>query len=293
MAKLLTECRTSKVGWWLVPSSFLLAIEPTVGHRFDVDLGSHIHGMLFRLLQLVDVSLAEQIHDRWEKKPFTVSTVLDAQAKPVRELRQGQECFVRITLLHDAIADALDGYFLAGRLRDIHLGEAHAIVRGVYLAGAVPNANGVGPGPVLRRLCRRQTYAEVEAEPSSGVIRLSFLSPTTFRRAGRNFPLPDPEPMFTGLLSRWNNFAPSRLDGEVLNAALADGAVVISYHKIETAVLRLPKAMQIGFVGDVEIRVLDDAIRPTIGTLTRYGFYAGVGYKTSQGMGQVLPQVLA
>ena len=275
-----------------MPSSFVLAIEPTVSHEFDVDLGSHIHGVLFRLLQSVDADLAEQIHDRWEKKPFTVSTVLDQRGKPLRELHPGQECFIRVTMLDDTIAEALDKYFLTGRLQDIYLGGIRAVVHGVYLAGAAAGTEGAGPGQAVRRLCHRETYDDLKAGASADVIRLSFLSPTTFRRAGRNFPLPDPEPMFVGLLNRWNLFSPTHLDGELLPDALARGAVVLSYHRIETAVIRLPKAMQIGFIGDVELRVLDEAIRATISTLARYAFYAGVGYKTSQGLGQVLPHRL-
>ncbi|MGB9724346.1 MAG: CRISPR system precrRNA processing endoribonuclease RAMP protein Cas6, partial [Chloroflexia bacterium] len=38
-------------------------------------------------------------------------------------------------------------------------------------------------------------------------VELEFASPTTFRSAGRNLPLPLPGPVFGGLVEKWNAFS--------------------------------------------------------------------------------------
>lgn len=272
-----------------MPSSFLLHLQPINQQNFDVDLGSHVHGLLFNLLRLADPVLAESIHDQLEKKPFTVSTLLNLIGRPVRDLAPGQDCLIRVTTLDDALSEALNGYFLRHALEEVRLGNVRAEIRGVYLVGsAIPTGRQDVPSP-LTVLCRRESYEDLLSTPPVNLIRLTFRSPTALRQAGRNLPLPDPRGLFTGFLHRWNSFAPRGMDKEYLSSALERGAIVISYHRIHTEAFRLPDSLQIGFVGEANFRILDPGIRPMASILARFAYYSGSGYKTAQGMGQTIP----
>lgn len=257
-----------------MPNSFVVEFTPLRPMRFDVMLGAHVHGLFFELVRRDDPQAASALHALPGKKPFTVSAVLDDRGQWSTRLVPGQSYGIRITLLDDALGERLDRLFLSGRFDDLHLGDGGIAVRSVR--HSTRNA-----------LCGRETYQGLASGQPLESFRLQFVSPTALRVAGRNLPLPDPVGLFSGYLAKWNAFSPVPLRPDIA-AAVAEGAVVISRHSIRTDVFPLPRAAQIGYVGDVVFRVMDETIRPEISALARFAFYAGSGYKTTMGMGQTL-----
>jgi CRISPR-associated endoribonuclease Cas6 len=64
---------------------------------------------------------------------------------------------------------------------------------------------------------------------------------------------------------------------------------VIAQHELCTAMFQFPRHLQIGFVGRCRFATpIGDAERlQMLNALADFALYAGVGYKTTMGMGQV------
>ncbi|MEG4208232.1 CRISPR-associated endoribonuclease Cas6, partial [Microcoleus sp. Pol7_A1] len=157
--------------------------------------------------------------------------------------------------------------------------------------------------PLLIRSCdiafAPTTYQQLlTAEPPfSPTIKLSFVTPTSFRSKGHHFPLPVPENVFHSYLRRWNNFSGVNFDqAEFLN--WIDENAIISRHKLESQkVAAGKKGMVTGFTGAVEFGLGRSAHnRPDFVqlfyALGRLAPYCGTGHKTTFGLGQTRSQWL-
>jgi CRISPR-associated endoribonuclease Cas6 len=117
---------------------------------------------------------------------------------------------------------------------------------------------------------------------------LQFHSPTTFRSGGQNMPFPLPRFVFLTLAEKWNRYSPVHL-GEKVAPMLAE-RVLLTKYDLRTRMLDFGRYRQVGFIGRCEFHIetnKDDLWRQIPHLLADFAFYAGVGYKTTMGMGQV------
>ena len=124
-------------------------------------------------------------------------------------------------------------------------------------------------------------------DTTSRIIRLHFCTPTAFRQGDLDLPLPLPRLVFRGLLTRWNAFAPIPLP---LNGETIERSVALSHARIETRTFFDGRSHIPGFVGPVEFRILRSAPAesiPALHALAEFAFFAGIGRKTTHGMGLV------
>ena len=77
-------------------------------------------------------------------------------------------------------------------------------------------------------------------------VGLRFASPTLFRSADKNVPLPLPGLVFGGLLDRWNAFAPIQVHPEVRR--FAEECLAIGRYRLETVAVRFGEEGQHGAV---------------------------------------------
>ena len=143
------------------------------------------------------------------------------------------------------------------------------------------------------------TYQQllIAEPPLSQNVKLSFVTPTSFRSKGYHFPLPVPENVFHSHFRRWNNFSGVNFDqAEFMN--WIDENVIISRHKLEShKVAAGKKGMVTGFTGAVELAIgRSGRNRPDFVqlfyALGRLAPYCGTGHKTTFGLGQTRTQWL-
>lgn len=150
--------------------------------------------------------------------------------------------------------------------------------------------------------------ALVPGLPESRGITLEFRSPTAFSDGqkpwGKRMHLfPDPDRVFDRLARVWNAWAPAALTLDVHAVkAYADEWVAVANFDLHTRLLHFDRHSQLGFVGRCVYALMDqERQRPAseplpvgaglcaaqaLHLLASFAFYAGVGQKTTMGMGQ-------
>ncbi|MGQ9675445.1 MAG: CRISPR system precrRNA processing endoribonuclease RAMP protein Cas6 [Chloroflexota bacterium] len=143
-------------------------------------------------------------------------------------------------------------------------------------------------GPAVTLWRREQTWCELATTAGQQrCLSLLFASPTTFSFGQRKVPLPLPELVFGSLLKKWNTFSPFKFSSDLL-ALFGERLVVSEVHNLNTQMLDFGRYKEKGFVGQVTYEALgpwsDEDVR-ALNILADFAFYAGVGYKTTMGMG--------
>jgi CRISPR-associated endoribonuclease Cas6 len=138
---------------------------------------------------------------------------------------------------------------------------------------------------------RSTTYpALVQQASQESWVTLQFVAPTSFRAGEVQDIFPKPERVFGSLLVAWQSFAPVPFD-----LALAEifPLIRVSAYELRTELIHFARYKVIGFKGQVTYthpREVDTTTRQAVNALADFAFFAGVGYKTTMGLGQTLRQ---
>lgn len=260
--------------------SLVLELRPREPATLPATHGYQAFALVLQMLERSDPALSRELHDLDGPKPLTVSPLRGKPAGRGEGLALCPEevCWLRLTVLREELFARL----LAALLRlsgedELRLGPATlALERIVTAPGQSPWAGCASYGALL-----------AGAAPPER-LRLRFLTPTVFRSGGqRNVALPLPGLVFGSLLARWNGFSPLPLPAE-LRAAAEEGLLIARY-SLQTRLLDFGRYKEIGFVGECEYEPAPGLPPETAGqlaALAAFAFYAGVGAKTSMGMGQ-------
>ena len=259
-------------------TAVMLHLRPVAETRLPVSHGSYAHASAMDLLVRLDPLLSHTLHQAEGPKPFTCSPLRGAERREGFDfiLSPQQLYFWRLTGLNAQVSQQL--LRLSPELGGIRIGEAiFSLVEVSTTAEQHPDAGQTTYEALL-------AYWEKQSPPTT--VTLQFITPTTFRVGRFEQPFPLPHWVFGSLLSCWNAFAPHSL--EDLREAL-DECVVLSNFSGETRRVELGGHRTVGFLGKYTYRV----VRPVpelcrlLGLLAEFAFYAGVGWQTTHGLGQV------
>lgn len=119
-------------------------------------------------------------------------------------------------------------------------------------------------------------------------IRMLFDSPAAFKQSGRYTIFPQEKLLLQSLINRWNDMFPEYvLDDEDAFQALLSGIHIIDY-RLKTTRFSLKGVKIPGFMGSCVIESkLSLPLQELWNALVLFSEYAGIGIKTSLGMGGV------
>ena len=235
--------------------------------------------MLLSLLHSRWPETSRQLHEDGSVKPFTLSPVMVTEGRNRQRSRLGPGTLVsiRITCLAEELMERLiDTVIRLSASTTVTIGDAP-----FHLNALVTTAG-------VRHGCRMSTFHQLveEAKPVEQ-FSLRFASPTTFRSGGqRNVVFPSPRLVFNSLLGRWNQYSPESLKLSLPNP---DDLVTPQTYKLSTRVVDFGSYQERGFVGTCQYALLpnaDDDLIKTFAILSEFAYFAGVGAKTTMGMGQ-------
>lgn len=216
-------------------------------------------GLLFNLLARADPSLARQAHDEAQPKTYGLS------------LGPG---WLRVTLTDPRLCAAATPILRAAAGELVRLGGS---------------AYRLGPATVDDHAwAGLTTHARLlqAASPNEPEVTLELVTPTTFRRGKLNVPLPEPRLVFGGLAAKWNAGSPIPVDAGF--GPWLEEHVGVARLDVRTSLADGVHSPLVGFTGRVTFRAFDrQPVRvKQLGALARFAFYAGVGHKTTLGLGR-------
>ena len=261
-------------------ASFIVYLRPLEVAPLGKTLGRSLHGLLLRLLSQTDPQLADALHSDVSPKPFTVSTLRGRLVQQYGNLCAvpDERYRVRYTVLTNETFNAL-GRVLLGKLAEQ---EAVEIDGKPFVLEDIVVDSEQSDG--WARLATEQDLL-TEASPADRVT-LRFASPTTFHTGDMNLLFPLPTSVFGSLARKWEAFCatalPANLDDFIV------GQVAAERYELETQVVSYGGHQFNGFVGDCQFRLLhkDPVYCRAINALAGFALFAGVGQKTTQGLGQ-------
>jgi len=227
--------------------------------------GQQVHGLLYNLLSSEESELANNIHEKYEIKPITASIIFE-----------GIPC-LRFTFLEQEIVDVFLKACLKKENFPLNLGKEKISPNKIITSG----------GNKLSNHCKYEDMLGINKK----TFEMKFITPTTFRKGKLNHPLPDLETMFKGLIRKWNLFSGYQYNKEKI-LEYVNKHLAITRHDIKSDIIKYKDHMQVGFIGTIEGKIFDENtdLQEKIQSLVEFSYYAGVGYKTTMGMGQVVLQ---
>ncbi len=240
------------------------------------------HALFLNLIKQFDPALSASLHNLSGPKPFTVSPLLGVEQQAENlTLPREQICSLRITLLDGGdLWHHLSTYALQTEVVQVHLGPA-ALRLTRFITSTSADLTGWAD---------TTDWLTLAGLPAQRVITMQFTSPTAFNLGDRAFELfPKPSFIWESLRRVWNAYAPQHLkmDKQRLRMFLKEHVSVLDCD-IATMMWRFPQYVQKGFVGTCtyQIQEEDSGIAANLTTLAAFARYAGIGYKTTMGMGQ-------
>ncbi|MBD0301214.1 MAG: CRISPR-associated endoribonuclease Cas6 [Tolypothrix sp. T3-bin4] len=276
-----------------MPHSLVLNLLPQSPIPPQYLTGRHLHALFLTLVSSVDSTLGDRLHDSTADKAFTLSPLqinspllkggkggAKLQYSHQQPIPAGTPCWWRISLLDDTLFGKLTQLWLnLNPNRPWHLGPADLYITSIQ-----------GTPQSIQPWANASTYAQLYEEASDAYggklrnssINLSFSTPTAFRQGQYDTTLPTRESVFNSLLSRWNKYSGIEF------TQIAIESIFPSFVNIHTEILADSRSKFIGILGEVTYKILG-VVEPIqikqINALADFALYAGVGRKTTMGMG--------
>jgi CRISPR-associated endoribonuclease Cas6 len=261
-------------------------------------LGRPAQAWFLRQVTSVNPGLASALHDESGLKPYTVSTLLDDNGRPLAAgswLQPGQECWLRITTLNEALSETLESKILKRLPERLTLYKMNFRINGVARRRAEhPWADGTSFDQIAQ---------DSALATANGSVRLEFASPTAFRSNGLDICVPYPGQVFRSLWAKWNEFCPEPMQVQDVWPGFAEDCIYINevtaLNSTHWTFAEGTRGDATGFHGTVGFylparkslpekwRDFTDGAPAVMQSLARFGFYAGVGHHATIGMGQV------
>ena len=278
-----------------MPHSLVLNLLPQSPIPPQYLTGRHLHALFLTLVSSVDTALGDRLHDATADKAFTLSPLQinspllkggkggsKLQWQHQQPIPAGTPCWWRISLLDDTLFGKLTQLWLnLNPQHPWHLGPADLYITSIQ-----------GTPQSIQPWANASTYAQLYEQASDAyggklrerTLNFTFATPTAFRQGKFDTTLPTRECVFNSLLSRWNKYSGIEF------SEIAIESIFPSFVNIHTEILADSRSKFIGIVGEVSYRILGE-VEPLqikqINTLAEFALYAGVGRKTTMGMGMI------
>ncbi|GAB6190135.1 hypothetical protein JCM30566_18780 [Marinitoga arctica] len=233
--------------------------------------------MFFNVLKKANEEVSKKLHQNFNNKAFTVSSFLGKKVDEPVSIIKNKRYYIRVTFLDEKIFNLFTVTMFKNKIfkEEINIENIKfSILRVIF---DKEQSKWAGVLSVDEMLSKKEY---------SNKIELKFYTPTLFKIGDKHLRYPDEEKIYTGLLNKFNKYSESKINEsikdefsgiKIINKNIRRKRVFISNFYLE------------GFVGNVEFEIPPENIEliKVVNILSEFAFYAGVGYKTTMGMGQV------
>jgi CRISPR-associated endoribonuclease Cas6 len=234
------------------------------------------HALFLDLVERADPALAKTLHDADDLKPFA--------SFPIRlRTRIGEEG-ERFVEAESA------GRWRIGCLSEPVLAALLAAV-GTLELSREPLSFGGAAFEIRRRRADPNTTTTpaqlLAAARLDREITVEFLSPTSFRRQGRQLLFPEPALVFASWLRRWEALGVATPSEDVREVLAKE--IFTARYRLETRLTDFGEYKIAGFQGVITYelhRSVSEEVVRWANALADFALFAGTGYKTTMGLGE-------
>ena len=282
-----------------MPHSLVVNFMPKTPIYPEYLTGRHIHALFLTLVSSVDQELGDRLHGEKANKGFGLSPIVVmgngssvmGKPKPKRtsqspitnyqlpitnhQIPPSTPCWWRISLLDEVLFSKLTGLWLnLNPEHPFHLGSADLYITSI-----------LGTPQSSQPWANFATYQQIYDRASETERNITFhlATPTAFRQGKFDSPLPTRDNVFKSLCDRWNKYSDIPINPEIIES------IFPSRFDIKTEVVKNYDTHSfIGCVGEIGYRILGDAspeVIKQINAIADFAMFAGIGRKTTMGMG--------
>jgi CRISPR-associated endoribonuclease Cas6 len=252
--------------------------------------GDQARAALFDLLRQGDLNFATQVHNANAHKPYTISLLHGAKRGRDGALHfgEGDPAEWRFTLLSEPTFEAvLRRYILNRSLPHVRIGAVEFAITDAFAA------NGSHPRSGYTTLAALTERWNQPPETLARQLTIEFLAPTVFSHGKdkltgeyRYKVVPQPRELFSNLRKRWLGLGGSAPGDEF--DQWVESAIDLHPIRLETVRTVVERRTVPAFIGRVRYIHRGDARwLGMMHLLADFAFWAGIGYQTTRGMGQV------
>lgn len=262
--------------------AIVLQMESAGSLRIRVDSGRSAHAAFLNLIRTLDAELSQRLHDENQRKLYTVSPLWADHPT----VKLGQDVYIRFALLDPSLAALfVEQFLLYGRKYTLHINGVQLAITDIY---ATPEGH-----PRAGKL----SLIPPEESPLFSRITLNFITPTAFsRRNGRHVEYRtdmSPELVWKYARQKWGESGGSD-PGPVFDDWVRQYCVIES-SSLTPQHVDFKRFHVNGVRGRVSYALRDntppDDLHRLWCYLTHFMAYSSVGYKTTMGLGQVMPYI--
>ena len=266
--------------------SFIIELKASNRSRLTKGSFQRGQGLFLSLVQQSSEDLFTRLHDERNYRPYTVSPVKYVATQGFKSKDESLSALrFRVTVFDGGeIWDTISTKPLEGKVK-LYLGESEVIISRII---SVSSSDPTG----WASFTTWEALADNKDVPDT--ITFNFITPTAFSLGDRKFCLfPEPLLVWTSLTRVWNKYAPTqyRVNRQVLEDFIKMNLAVRDPN-LEVRTLHYASSFQKGFTGTCTYAIYNNSecSRQIIG-LAEFARYAGVGSKTTMGMGQTQPEL--
>ena len=266
-------------------AAVILTVRPVEPVSIPHWTGLGMRAWFLEQVQQCAPSIAAAIHDHDGPKPYTVSGLvgLGRLRRERPRLSPERQYFLRITTMQNDLTQIVTECLLPQWTgQEVEIAGARLRIEATTMtddgwAGQTTDADLV-----------QQWTLGTEHLPKH--LELEFDSPTAFKQQGATVPFPLPDLVFGNLIDRWNEFNNVQLHPDTRQ--FAQECVVVSKYRLETKYVEFDGSKQApmsGCIGVCRYVILkgDRYWRGLLHALAAYSFYAGIGRRSTIGLGRV------
>lgn len=227
-------------------------------NRINIDKSSLLQGVL---MENIDTEYASFLHSN-QLRPYTQSVIKKDGKTFWRINTLNAQAYEEIIL--NLMKPSFDSFYLKHNDLDIKLGKK------TYESMSY------------------QQLIDNYADNCNKTTKVSFITPTTFKKEGRYYNIPDTKLIFNSLMNKFNVFSGGKFeDSRELITLIVDSTLIEEYN-LRSSRFRLEGTTVKSFIGSIDYRFSADSKVDNIAMfLLAYGCYCGVGTKCAIGMGAI------
>lgn len=234
-----------------------------------------LHGFFFSLLP---EKLAEELHQKTQYQPFAIwAPQIFNKTKFLKKENSNSEKTYNFNLTISFLKEELFSPFLLGLFEN-----SKSYYLGPFIAELV-----LLPGSVILRdqYCNYDDFLQTSSKP---YLYFKFITPTVLKKNGKDLAQPEVSTIFKSLIQKWKTFSPYRISVN-LKKALESGIKIIHNEIRQQKILFSFGNKILTFRGEVIFScegASEEELR-WLCALSAFSEFAGVGRKTTMGLGMV------